>query len=392
MNKLNFIKGQGGVPKTLPGEDHISGFLMYMANTDMPAGFTADKCVQGVSTIEKAEELGIVNDNEANWSVRALHYHISEALRINPGMTLYVGLFAEPESNYDFREVKQMQNFAEGRLRQIAVYAPGKDLSQADLTALQGVAKTLENEHTPLYILYAANIEDAEALEGMAVAGQCNVSVVIAQDGDPDSVGAELFAKVNKKGSVTTIGLALGSLSAASVHESIAWVQKFPSGINTPALADGSLIKELDKSVLEALDDQRFLFLVKYPGLAGSFWIDSHTMDLPTSDYAYIESVRTIDKAIRGIRTYLLPYLSSPLYVNAETGQLRPDTVTYLEQLAGRQLEDMERAGELSGYKVTIDPDQNVLATSTLEFVVQKVGVGVMRTINVKIGYTTNLE
>jgi hypothetical protein len=151
-------------------------------------------------------------------------------------------------------------------------------------------------------------------------------------------------------------------------------------------------VKEIDKSVIESLDEKRYLLLLTYPGLAGSFWNDSHTMNEPTSDYAYIENVRTIDKAIRGIRTYLLPYLSSPIYVNADTGQLRPDTVTFLEQLAGRQLEDMERAGELSGYRVEIDPEQNVLTTSTVEFVIKKVGVGIMRTINVKIGYTTKLD
>ena len=51
-------------------------------------------------------------------------------------------------------------------------------------------------------------------------------------------------------------------------------------------------------------------------GLNGSFYNDSFTMDTITSDYAYIERVRTMDKAVRGIRTYLLPHLSSPLYVD----------------------------------------------------------------------------
>ncbi|MCL2133030.1 MAG: DUF2586 domain-containing protein [Bacteroidales bacterium] len=399
MNKLNFTKGQGGVPKTLPGEDHISGLLMYLPDANLPvpdgiAGFSTGSRILGVSSLEMAEKLGITAD-ASNWYVRALHYHISEALRINPGMTLYVGLFNTPSgSTYDFNEVKTMQNFADGRLRQIAVYAPVKNVTAQDVTALQSVATWLEAKYTPLSILYAGNIVDVAALSTSTISGvgQYNVSVVIAQDGDPESVGAQLYADSEKKGSVTALGLALGALSKASVHESIAWIQKFPSGISTPAFADGSLIKETDKSLIESLDEKRYLFLLTYPGLAGSFWNDSHTMDTATSDYAYIESVRTIDKAIRGIRTYLLPYLASPIYVNAESGQLRPDTVTFLEQLAGRQLEDMERAGELSGYKVEIDPDQDVLATSTIEFMIKKVGVGVMRIINVKIGYTTKLD
>lgn len=52
----------------------------------------------------------------------------------------------------------------------------------------------------------------------------------------------------------------------------------------------------------------------------------------------------------------------------------------------------MERAGELSGFAVEIDPEQNILANSTLEFVIKNVAVGVMRHIKVKIGYTTSIE
>jgi hypothetical protein len=391
MNKLQFIKGQGGVPKSLPGEDHISGFVMYVPDASLPTGFTVTSRMKPISTIEAAEGLGITADG-ANWYLKVLHYHISEALRINPAISLYVGLFAKPASTYDFREIKELQNFAEGRLRQVAVYAPENTLKASDLTILQGIAGTLEAEYAPVSILYASNVSNATTLTGMSAVGMSNVSVVVSQDGDPETVGGVLYADADKKGSVTTIGLALGSVSLAAVHESIAWVKKFPSGIFTPAFADGTLIKNHDRAVIETLDTNRFLFLVTQPGMAGSFWNDSHTMDLATSDYAYIENVRTMDKAVRGIRKYLIPELSGPLYVDPSNGQLQPGVVTYLEQIAGRQLEDMERAGELSGYKVEVNPAQNVLATSEVEFVIKKVGVGVMRKIKVKIGFTTKLD
>ena len=51
----------------------------------------------------------------------------------------------------------------------------------------------------------------------------------------------------------------------------------------------------------------------------------------------------------------------------------------------------MEKAGELSGYVVEIDPDQNVLATSEIEIVIRPVGVGVVRRIKVKIGYAESV-
>ena len=54
-------------------------------------------------------------------------------------------------------------------------------------------------------------------------------------------------------------------------------------------------------------------------------------------------------------------------------------------------IEEMEKAGELSGYVVEIDPDQNVLATSEIEIVIRPVGVGVVRRIRIKIGYAESV-
>ena len=87
----------------------------------------------------------------------------------------------------------------------------------------------------------------------------------------------------------------------------------------------------------------------------------------------------------------MLPHLAGPLQVDASTGKLAASTVAFLETEAGRALEDMEKAGELSGYKAEIDPEQNVLATSVLQIVIKQVGIGVMRTVNVKIGFATKI-
>ena len=52
----------------------------------------------------------------------------------------------------------------------------------------------------------------------------------------------------------------------------------------------------------------------------------------------------------------------------------------------------MEKKGELSGYKVEIDPKQNVLSSSEVEIVIKNVAKGVMRKVRIKIGYTTKLS
>ena len=98
-----------------------------------------------------------------------------------------------------------------------------------------------------------------------------------------------------------------------------------------------------------------------------------------------------MDKVVRGIRTYLLPKLGGNVYIDKATGQLQTHSVEFLQTTAQKALEDMEKAGELSGYVVEIDPDQNVLSTSEIEFVIRPVGVGVVRRFKVKIGFAESV-
>lgn len=390
-NSITIIKGQGGVPKSLPGMDHYSGLIMYLANANLPAGFSTTDRIKVISTIAEAEALGIVSTS-LNWEIRGLHYHLSECFRVNPAIVLYVGLFLTPVSTYTFTEISTLQSYAEGKLRQVAVWAYEKDLSSTELTALQGIATTHDGLFTPLQIIYCPRIANISGLSTSLVsAGLRNVSVVIGQDGG--GVGAALYAHADNTVllySVSLAGLAIGHMSLAKVHESISWVEKFPSGISLPAFADGTLVKNCSAGVLAALDAKQFLFLVYQGDFSGSFWNDSYTLEVNTSDYLYIEANRSMDKAVRGIRTYLVPKLSGPIYLQ-DDGTLNPDDVAFLETLAGKQLEDMGKAKELSGYQVTINPAQNVLSTSEIEFVIEKIGVGVMRKFKVNIKNVTSL-
>lgn len=390
MNKLTIERQNGNVPKTLPGEDHISGLMAYLPTADIPDGFKAT-AVQPVSTPEAAQALGITANHKA-WTVRVLHHQLSELLRVNPAASLYVGIFAKTDAP-TYAEIATMQNAAGGRIRQIGIWAGDVALTADNLTKLQGVASRLDTDGAPLSILYAPKVAAVADLPiNLAGAGKSRVSVVIAQAGSGD--GAALYtdtANKTAKNSVTAVGVALGLLSRAKVHQSISWVKQFPSGVSLPAFGDGTLLRNTDRARLEALDTARYLFLTTHVGVADSYFNDSHTMDSATSDYATIESVRTMDKAVRGVRAYLTPELGANAYIDPVTGKLQSYSVSYLEGVAGKALEDMERAGELSGYKAEIDPDQDILSGRDLEVVIKQVAVGVLRKIKVKIGFSKSV-
>lgn len=386
---LTIVRQNGNVPKSQNGQDHVSGFVAYLLEADIPAAFKAEP-VQAVSTIDKAEELGITADATA-WSVKMLHYQLEEVFRINPSITLYMGLFSKPES-MTFQEMKTVQNYAEGAIRQMAIWNGDTAPTAGNIVKLEAVADSLDTENAPFSTLYAPLVSNYKNLPNNLATNNPRVSVVIAQAGS--GTGAELYkSKDNKtKATVSAIGVALGTLSKAAVHQCIAWVKNFPSGISMPALGDGTLVRTIDKGELEKLDTNRYLFLNNVVGVAGSYWNDSHTMDSPTSDYAAIESVRTMDKAVRGIRTYLTPELGGNVYIDPDTGKLQSYTVSHLETTANIPLEEMEKAGELSGYKAEIDAEQDVLSTGTIEVTIKNVPVGVVRKFKVKIGFVKSLE
>ncbi|WP_289191077.1 DUF2586 family protein [Xylanibacter rodentium] len=393
---LNINRQNGNVPKSLPGEDHITGLVIYMAAADIPESFKAER-VQSLSTIDAAEAAGIVDyttaadgtQTAAPWAVRVLHYHLSELYRINPAISLYVGIFEKPQTDtLTFAEIKTVQNFADGRIRQIGVWCGDRVPSEDDLVAIQGQADTLEAEGAELSVVYAPKVANVKQISTKLAGGnKCRVSVVIGQAGS--GTGAELYKdKANAaKASVSGLGVVLGLISKAKVHQCIAWVKEFPTGISLPAFGDGTLLRDMDKALVEQLDTARYLFFVTQQGQSGSYMNDSHTMDSATSDYASIESVRTMDKGARGVRAYLIPELGGNVYVDADTGKLASYTVAHLETVAGHALEDMEKAGELSGYKAEIDPDQDVAASSTVDIVLKKVAVPVMRHVRIKIGF-----
>lgn len=388
---LKILRENGNVPKSLPGEDHITGLVSYMAATDIPDTFKTGR-VQALSTIDAAESAGITSDAES-WAVRVLHYHLSEIYRLNPAVSLYVAIFEKPQGeSQTFAELKTVQNFAAGRIRQIGVWCGDRALSGDDLTALQGVADALAGEEAELSVVYAPKVGTLNTMPvNLAGENKSRVSVVIGQAGS--GKGAELYNdKTNTgKASVSGLGVVMGLLSSAKVHQSIAWIKEFPTGVSLPAFGDGTLLRDVDKALLETLDTARYLFFVTHIGQAGSYMNDSHTMDSAISDYAAIESVRTMDKAVRGIRTYVKPELGGNVYVDASTGQLASYTVAHLETVANQALEAMERAGELSGYKVEIDPAQDVAGSGTVEIVIKNVAVPVMRHVRIKIGFAKSV-
>lgn len=440
LNDITFQKMSGGIGRATASEDPISGLILDASaitgdtfsslsehfdvlNVETSDHTKVDVLAQRIKYPEQLSDYNIIDqviDKETTpkmtgqelklaYTLNAIVYHVKEFFRINPEGVLYLMLNTS-EKACEGAFIKKLQNYSAGSIRQLGVLT--KELNSKKLDDFQLAATELEEEHTPLSLVvtYSGFNQDITTtgtqapyvhkftgtpvalsmLEGVSgnliKKGRCNVSVLIGGDISVDNV-----LNLGHYAYYGCIGTTLGAISKAKVHESIAWVKSFPLSLELPGFITGDVLNEVKTGTLNALNNNKYIFVRTHVGDANNYFNDSFSLDEPASDYAFIEAVRTIDKACRGVRKHLLPYLNSPLYVDADSGKLSPTTAAFLETTAGRALESMQRAGELSGYKVEIDREQNVLATSKLEVVIKKVGVGVMRRVNIKIGYTTKL-
>lgn len=357
-----------------------------LLNTGTPYTVTIDGTIAG--TLTQNVVAGVAS-LQAVW-----YYHIAEFFRLQPGGVLYVGFYAVP-STYDFAEVTLMQNFSNGTIRQIGVYKDGAAFATADLTALDIVCKINDVAHKPISSIYVGNlaaVTDISTLADLNTLSANKAMTCIAQDGGGQ--GNFLWKTTGK--TISILGAQLGAVALSKVSESIAWVAKFNMSNGTElevlAFGNGKLFSDtsISDSLLSSLNDKRYVFLRKFVGTSGSYFNDDHCAIIATSDYAYMDDNRTIDKAIRGIYSSMLPSLNSPLKLNAD-GTLAETTVAYLEDQAGLNLEQMIRDEELSAYACVINPAQNVLTTSKIIISVTLVKQGVARQIEVPIGFKPSI-
>lgn len=393
MNTVKFNRQGGNLNKRLPGEDHISGLIVYgQANLNK-------------ALLSETEDLVALSVTEATHPV--LHYHVSEYFRINPGSQLY--LVSSLLNSAQFTEIKQLQQFADGKIRQLGIV----DLVTvfADLSTVAGTIETKLNElaaaNMPMCaVLSIHNITAANllALPSLHTLNCERLSVCIGNDGA--GRGNYVSGIFGKK--VGTTGACLGAISRAKVHESIGWVEKqnlvtdtYPKALtgnatvarelDVMALIDGTMLGDFTPAQIQTINDKGYLFPIKHIGYAGTFFNDSFTAVALDSDFSNIENNRTIDKAQRGVYAKLLPKVSGPVYVDPATGDIAEDVIASLEAIASIPLEQMERDGEISGFKIFINPDQDVLTTSSLLVTIKIVPVGVLREITVNLGFTLQI-
>ncbi len=376
LNDVRFNTLTGGIGTLTAGEDNISALLFSIA---APVSF-GSKTMKAYVSLKQIEADGILNGN-ATYGI--VHYHAKEYFRQAPEATLWLG-FNVVNIADDFMA------YANGSIRQAGVFFTA--FTQLS-TVYQAAATALAANHS-YHVQFIAGYDGATlnlaATTDMGLNNTPNVAVVISGDGG--GLG-KAYATSLAKAYIPCVGAVLGLCGKAKVHESIAGVKNFNLSNNYELeiirLADGT--NNPTNAVLDQLNTKKYLVLRKHVGIAGSYLNDSFLANDPDSDFNAIERNRVMGKAKRLLRKVTLPYLNSPLYVNPTTGRLSSGTILEFEGFCENALNLMLSAGEVSGFKVSVNPNQNVLQTSTLYIQVEIVPVGVGRNIVIEIGYAVKV-
>lgn len=374
------------------GADAITGLLAtgVAVAADAANGISGIALGQTVklTSLTDAEAYGI-NESYDSTNSLSVYRHISEFYRMFPNGTLCLMLYSgDMEAAFAEQYAKKLIIDANGEIRILGIANTPAAATEEYLNGFpEDVFGSIQlgqqlydwafSTFRPCQIILegrdfnAANAASALDLRNITISNQVleafKVSVCIAQDWK----FADGLDAIRKK--MADLGTMLGSLAKKAVNENIGEVEggNLVDTTNNKWLVAGlsnhQTIAGWD-SQLEALDSKGYIFAISYTGIAGYYWNNDHTCtpikkdkDGYFNEYT-ISYGRVHDKAVRDLRTCLLPKVKSTQPVDPDTGKLPQALVTYFERLADDDVFNaMAAEGLITAGKTTVDPESDLL-------------------------------
>jgi len=199
-------------------------------------------------------------------------------------------------------------------------------------------------------------------------------------------VSAGFVDFVNGRGEVWTGragGAMMGILGKSKVSRNPGYV-RYNQIVNAVAIAPPDpTFEAYTEAQLDTLNTAKFITARTITGITGFYITDAPTLAAAGSDYAKLETVRTVFKAIREVRAAMLPNL------NADFPASGDDLLSALAELEAQgevPLNRMIAAQEITAMDrmVVIDPGQDFLGTSQINVDVSITPRFVSRVINLR--------
>ena len=418
------IISNGAVQAIAQSADNIGGLFMYAPAAYSGLGY--GEAIE-VRSLADAEALGITAAYDTTNGTNN-HRHVSEVFRLAPTSILWLGIYGEgtTASIAEALVGDAAKNFlinAGGVIKVLTVANCSDDVVATRFQSILNAVPSFkalrtwaeENFMPTTIILEGAgfNINKAgiDNLRNLTISAQLvkaeGVSIFIGVDGTyrDGLISDPLPAKAQ----FADIGTYLGATLRCKVSENPGELneatrnlyQAKTAGVywSQPSLAIDTAANVPTKAQMQSkaqeLEDKGYCFVLTYSGLSGVYINNDHCVsqvlfddDGKMNEFS-ISLSRTMDKAKRNLRAKLLPLVKSNVPVDTKTGKMPKAIITQLEDSADKVFEQMQRDGEISGGKTTIDPDSDLLTppkTLSVSFALVPVGqIGeVVGTINLQ--------
>ena len=390
LGGANIAKLEGGLGRLAAGTDNHIGLVLL----GLPVGEVATAVNNSgkgivITSVFEAEELGINASFDANNSTTA-YADIVEFFRLAPEATLYLfDKIAEADLQGFINQNKEIKGY--GFHLDYDTETPNLVTAINDHQAIVN-AFSAENRFIDFVIIGADNLdvytEDLFALSApnVSVSVACETAGGIVAVGS--ALGMEAVRKVNENlGSVNIVNKPLAKRGTPDYPLTDSVLNKWPQAF----LSNGDAVDSTDKSTLNGIIEKGYIVAASYEGYGGVFFENSYTCVERTSDFAFIENNRTWNKAARIIRGTLIPEVKSNVKKDPVTGFIAPTTVGRWKGLLSKALEQMVSDDEISGFEVSINPNQVVNNTSPVTIKATIVADGVVHEFEVAVGLTNNI-
>ncbi|MDZ4147870.1 MAG: DUF2586 family protein [Flavobacteriaceae bacterium] len=406
LNGVSIQKGKVGANR-LNNDRAVSALIVSSpANAQLPF-----KQAVKIYSLFDAETYGITAEADLSSNTH-VYRHVREFFRMaGEGTELNLMIVPQAETLLTITTdaagdiVKALLINGDYKVRQLAIatnptVAPTivdglpSDLLDA-IQAAQGIANWAFTQFMPLQII----------LEGRSITG----SAVVQDLRDP-AIDANKVTVVNGQDwqyadlmtgeakNFADVGTVLGVLSAAGINQNIGDNEAFNITDSTkgvwvvPGLSNHAKIKDAFQE-LQTYENKGYVFGITYAGLAGVRINNDHVsapivIDAEGNLNEHTISLgRVVDDAVRQLRAVYLPKIKKTYPVD-ENGKIPAGLRISLESIGDQVFADMQRAGEISIGKATINPNSDLLVAKQLIVTYRIVPTGqvgeIIGTINLK--------
>jgi hypothetical protein len=386
----------GGLGRITANDQGVSALIFhgYSAPTAPTAFGTAPRRVESLSA---AEALGITSAWQLS-STQVTHYHISEFYRLAPRGELWVIFVPVGDVRTTAQLLNELQRSAGGRIRRFGhVNSYGVDLAAGLISALDTDADSLLAQQRPAYSVVETNVIGA-----LADARRFIVKIAAQDDGVLRAISSTpTGTKPAWVRNASCIGTYLGIRAGYSPNQSAGKVStkdltagSYLGGavFQQPAFTDEVLVSSLDIAALENRKGDQVIMLRTFTDYPGVYFEDDYTQTLYTNlDFRKVANIEVLQSALRRVRTAIIPFVNSEVTLTT-SGSIDPATAEEWQAAGQSEIRAMIAAGELSGGRVSIDTESDIVISGNINGEVQLQLRPNAEYFTIKIGFTATIS